>query len=91
MTFSGRTQIATQYGKLDSGESSISKNCYAKVESVTGTKNQMVARVSFATDADTLFFKYQFSPSVAEGSQNFIKQAYEHLKTLPEFAGATNV
>jgi hypothetical protein len=31
---------------------------------------------------------FWFKPSVSEGSENFIKQAYEHLKTLPEFADA---
>jgi hypothetical protein len=31
---------------------------------------------------------YAFVPSVSDGSANFIKQAYEYLKTLPEFTGA---
>ena len=31
-----------------------------------------------------------FRPSVEEGAENFIKQAYEYLKTLPEFEGATD-
>jgi hypothetical protein len=31
---------------------------------------------------------YRFAPSL--DGKNFITQAYEHLKTLPEFAGATN-
>jgi hypothetical protein len=31
---------------------------------------------------------YKFAPNL-DGA-NFIKQAYEHLKTLPEFSGATD-
>ena len=34
---------------------------------------------------------FEFTPSVAEGSENTIKQAYEYLKTLPEFADAVDV
>jgi hypothetical protein len=34
---------------------------------------------------------YDFSPSVEDGSENFIKQGYEHLKGLPEFTGAVDV
>jgi hypothetical protein len=33
---------------------------------------------------------YKFTASVSDGAENFIKQAYAHLKTLPEFAGATD-
>jgi hypothetical protein len=29
-----------------------------------------------------------FVPSVSDGSENFIKQAYAHLKTLDDFSGA---
>jgi hypothetical protein len=31
---------------------------------------------------------YSFAPDL--NGKNFIAQAYEHLKTLPEFAGATD-
>jgi len=31
-----------------------------------------------------------FTPSVSDGSTNFIQQGYEYLKTLPEFADAVD-
>lgn len=34
---------------------------------------------------------YSFVPSVEDGALNFVKQAYEYLKTLPEFVGAVDV
>jgi len=37
---------------------------------------------------DELFFN--FAPSVADGSSNFIKQGYEYLKTTDIFANATD-
>lgn len=36
-------------------------------------------------------FFYEFPPSVAEGSLNFVKQGYEYLKTLPEFVDTIDV
>lgn len=34
---------------------------------------------------------YSFTPDTSEDATNFIKQAYEYLKTLPEYADAIDV
>ena len=34
---------------------------------------------------------FSFTPSIADGADNFIAQAYAHLKTLDEFDGYTDV
>ena len=62
-------------------------DCYIKVESVSGNKTRVVCSVS-QTSADkiTQTNSYAFVPDM-EGA-NFIKQSYEYLKTLPEFADA---
>ena len=65
---------------------------YAVVDNVQGTKNEMIFKLIVYLD-DTkqtaLDIKhYTFAPSVAEDASNFIKQAYEYLKTLDEFSGA---
>lgn len=36
-------------------------------------------------------FSYSFIPSVGSSAPEFIQQAYEYLKTLPEFAAAVDV
>lgn len=63
---------------------------YIRVAHITGTKDQITANAVFYKDSgDGEVFKadaHMFKPSMDGG--NFIKQAYEHLKTLPEFAGA---
>jgi hypothetical protein len=63
---------------------------YVRVSHITGTKNEITANAVFHKDnGDGEMFKagaYTFKPSMDDG--NFIKQAYEHLKTLPEFSGA---
>jgi hypothetical protein len=64
---------------------------YIKVESVFGDKANIKASVTFTdeTTNEKLMRKdFSFVPSMDGG--NFIAQAYNHIKTLPEFAGATD-
>lgn len=66
-------------------------DAYWRVEQVTATKNEAQCAVTInLKDGDTLTQvenkRYSFAPNL-EG-KNFIAQAYDYLKTLPEFAGA---
>jgi hypothetical protein len=65
-------------------------NAYVRIAHIAGTKNEITANAVFRKDdAEGEEFQagaYTFKPSMDDG--NFIKQAYDHLKTLPEFAGA---
>lgn len=70
----------------------VLENTYCKVSSIAATKEDATATVAFLSGPDGNLYKqkeYQFAPNMDGG--NFIKQAYEHLKTLPEFAGAADV
>lgn len=72
-------------------ENSTFANAYIKVESIVGNKNEIAAKVAWLKSADgnVLTRKtYIFSPAL--DGQNFIAQAYLHLKSLPEFAGAAD-
>ena len=65
--------------------------CYIKVRAVSGDKNSVTASVSFAANQSAEPFtmgEVTFVPSMNGG--NFIAQSYEHMKTLPEFAGAVD-
>jgi hypothetical protein len=65
----------------------IAKDAYWKIENIAGNKNQMNIEIYANVDGKQIErFVCVFTPSL-DGS-NFIKQAYEHLKTLPAFAGA---
>jgi hypothetical protein len=67
------------------------ENCYCKVFEIKGDKTSLNIVVYVFNDDATKFLmekRYVFSPNLS--GQNFIAQAYEHLKILPEFAGATN-
>lgn len=61
-------------------------DCYIKVERVLASKTEGSADVSFASGSIKYSMAYQFPVSL-DGS-NFIAQAYDHLKTLPEFVDA---
>jgi hypothetical protein len=68
-------------------------NAYWRVEQVIATKSEVQCVVTInKKDGDTIEQvtnkRYSFAPDLA--GKNFIAQAYEHLKTLPEFAGATD-
>ena len=61
---------------------------YIKVESVNSTKNDALAHVSIKSGDIFIRKTYGFVPKLDD--QNFIKQAYEHLKTLEEFFGSVD-
>lgn len=66
----------------------VQKEIYIRVSHVAGGKNQQTATVtSIEVGGSTVREDLvTFDPDL--DGPNFIKQAYEHLKTLPEFAGA---
>lgn len=62
-------------------------DAYIKIENVQGNKLGVTALVSkTSVDRVRQSSSYSFVPDM-DGA-NFVKQAYEYLKTLPEFAGA---
>lgn len=66
---------------------------YCRVEAVLlPSKNSIEFHLrSYTAESGVPFFKEQvLSCEYALNGDNPIKQAYEHLKTLPEFAGATD-
>ena len=67
----------------------VAKDAYWKITSINGNKYGLIVSVdAFVNDVFSERKTSSFVP-VLDG-QNFIRQAYEHLKTLPEFAGATD-
>ena len=77
--------------KSNFGDDVSFNDAYIKIENVTGNKLQIRADVSIHKKVDGQIIErtyYTFVPSM--DGENFIKQAYEYLKTLPEFAGATD-
>lgn len=70
-------------------------NAYHRVENVSlSGKSSGVAYVSvYGTQpSDGVLYSMSYGfPYELSSSNNIIQQIYEHLKTLPEFTGATDV
>jgi hypothetical protein len=74
-------------------------NCYWKIEIYNGIsggktsirvtlncfKNKEIADTNIGQYAN---FNFNFVPDISDGSPNFITQAYNYAKTLPEFINA---
>jgi hypothetical protein len=65
---------------------------YIAVEDVAGTKQSVSVKVGVFTSSDKKSrlakAEFVFTPNMA--GKNFIAQAYDYLKTLPEFSGASD-
>lgn len=62
---------------------------YCKVESLKGSKEKQQAEVCMYAQNQIIDRKfYEFAPDM--NGENFIKQAYLHLKSLEEFSGSTD-
>ena len=73
------------------GQDAVISNAYIRVDSVSGGKDNLSILVNSYKDKNLAPIKtsrFLFQPAMDGG--NFIAQAYNHLKTLPEFAGATD-
>lgn len=85
------TTVVTEceYGRvsLETSETSL-KDVYIKVEKINGTKELCSFEISLAYNEIKGLKTYSFAPVMED--KNFIAQAYEHLKTLPEFSDAVD-
>lgn len=88
MELEGRCVVQTPIGVFDRGTQAVSFSAYIKVIAVAGDKTKITANVNFKSDDKEINKSYQIPVTTNQGSGNFIAQAYEYLKTLPEFAGA---
>lgn len=90
MTFPCKVKKVGEFGTFNEDGVIEMRDAYIKVESVEGNKSSVAASVSLKSEIGIANTLYTFTPSVEDGANNFIKQAYEHLKTLDEFAGAVD-
>lgn len=89
-TFSltGKSQPSGDFWVGTPKEETLTSELYVKVVTVASSKEGATAQVTFTSDTVNGMKTYSFNPNM-DGA-NFIKQAYEHLKTLSEFSGAVD-
>jgi len=78
--------------KLENGIEFVVNNAYLKVKKVTSTKDTATAEVHWykakGEQKPIQIWQHGFVPNL-EGD-NFIKQAYTHIKTLEEYSNAVD-
>jgi hypothetical protein len=83
--------LSKKITKADNFGKEVELDCYIKVAAVNATKDESLASVAFMDGAEgRLYFSdvYKFQIDLQGG--NPLEQAYKHIKTLPEFAGAVD-
>lgn len=86
--FVGKLKLHTPNGVVNLRDEEVQLDCYVKVSLVKANKEKATADVVFTSGESVFTNFYDFTLDLDGG--NPIKQAYLHLKTLPEFAGATD-
>jgi hypothetical protein len=79
--------------KNNFNEESVIKNAYIQIYEISGGKLNLNVKYFIKQENKVNVVdkrSFDFLPSVENNSANFIAQAYNHLKTLPEFDGAFN-
>lgn len=75
------------------GQISTLANCYCKVTKLIGDKVQLHIKMDVMNAEKNRVYReetFAFAPSVEDGAKNFIAQAYDYIKSLPEYASAVN-
>ena len=85
INLTGKKILQTPFGAVSEGSGTLAIAATIRVVEVAGNKTEVNARVSFIDGAMRFEKTYVVPVSVEDGAPNFIRQAYLHLKTLPEF------
>lgn len=95
VAFKVTNQLVTPIYFTELNESVKEIPCYLKINGISGDKEfitiQLLTRDINDPNISYDIKTYNFIPSVEHGSENFIKQGYEYLKTLPEFSDVIDV
>jgi hypothetical protein len=84
----GESYIESSVGIVKTGIEKATFAAVCRITTISGSKTKLNIKVLHIGDAATFERSYSFEPLVSDGSENFIKQAYLYLKTLPDFSGA---
>lgn len=85
ITLSGKSRVE-ENGLMANVPFSVQDSMYIKVDRVIGDKSLVNVDVTLSGESVNGKRFYSFTPDM--NGPNFIKQAYLHLKSLDEYAGA---
>ena len=87
---SGEGFMNTPSGQVSLGNQQFTFSAYCKIVNINADKQSANVLLECSDENYKMIKQYTVPLSVDSGSANFIKQAYLHLKTLPEWADATD-
>ncbi|NBU32883.1 MAG: hypothetical protein EBS36_06940 [Actinobacteria bacterium] len=87
-TIEGEGFVQTSGGQINIGNQKAVFTAYCKITKIISDKLTGYVTLECVGETYRIINNYSVEFSVADGAENFIRQAYLHLKTLPEFAGA---
>ena len=90
MEVEGEAFVSIPGGQANFGHQKSAFNAYCKITSLVGNKETGTVTVQCEAENYKVIQQYEVPLSVSDSAPNFIKQAYLHLKTLPEWADATD-
>lgn len=80
---------------IETSSGIVCERAYGKITGVGGSKEKAIIELKFYKDINASIDKdplsqnnYEFVPETSDDASNWIKQAYEHLKTLNEYLDA---
>ena len=86
----GEAFVNTQSGAISIGQQKTAFTAYCKIIEIHGNKERGRVTVECKAENYSVNKQYMIPFSVEDGAANFVKQAYVHLKTLPEWIDATD-
>ena len=86
----GEAFINSQNGRVTIGLQKTAFSAYCKIINISGNKQQGRATLECSANNNKIIQHFEIPFSVEENAPNFIRQAYVYIKSLPEWANATD-
>lgn len=86
----GESFISSPNGNVSLGQKKLAASAYCKIIYVAGDKEMLQINVESVAEEFKKSEVFFFKPSVDDIAPNFVKQAYQYLKSLPEWKDATD-
>jgi hypothetical protein len=88
--FEGEAFVATPFGQVSLGQQKTAFSAYCKITNINTNLSNANITLECSGENYKILNQYPVVFSVEDDAPNFVRQAYLHLKTLPEFSGATD-
>ena len=86
----GEAFVSTESGNISLGPQKTAFSAYCKITNINTNKERGRVVIECTDRNYTVSKAYNVQFSVDENAPNFVKQAYEYLKTLPDWKDATD-